>query len=49
MGLRGPALGDERLREMPKAGSRVHAEGTLEPEMMLEMAAVRGYGSDTAQ
>ncbi len=49
MGPRGPALGDERLREMPKAGSYVHAEGTLGPEMMFEMAAVRGYDSDRAQ
>ena len=49
MGPRGPALGDERSREMPKAELHVHAEGTLEPEMMFEMAAVTGYGSDTAQ
>ena len=49
MGPRGPALGDERSREMPKAELHVHAESTLEPEMMFEMAAVTGYGSDTAQ
>jgi adenosine deaminase len=46
---RNPALGDERLREMPKAELHVHVEGTLEPEMMFEMAARNGirlrYGS----
>ncbi len=49
MGPRNPALSDEHLREMPKAELHVHVEGTLEPEMMFEMAARNGvrlrYGS----
>jgi adenosine deaminase len=49
MGPRDPALSDERLKEMPKAELHVHVEGTLEPEMMFEMAARNGvclpYGS----
>jgi adenosine deaminase len=49
MGPRDPALSDERLKEMPKAELHVHIEGTLEPEMMFEMAARNGvrlrYGS----
>jgi adenosine deaminase len=49
MGPRNPALRDEHLREMPKAELHVHVEGTLEPEMMFEMAARNGvrlrYGS----
>ena len=42
IGPRNTALGDERLREMPKAELHVHVEGTLEPEMMFEMAARNG-------
>jgi adenosine deaminase len=49
MGPRNPALSDEHLREMPKAELHVHVEGTLEPQMMFEMAARNGvrlrYGS----
>jgi len=49
MGPWNPALSDEHLREMPKAELHVHVEGTLEPEMMFEMAARNGvrlrYGS----
>jgi adenosine deaminase len=49
MGARDPALSDEQLRKMPKAELHVHVEGTLEPEMMFEMAARNGvrlrYGS----
>lgn len=49
MGSWDHALGDEHLREMPKAELHVHIEGTLEPEMMFEMAARNGvrlrYGS----
>ena len=33
MSSRDPALGNERLRQMPKAELHVHVEGTLEPEM----------------
>ena len=42
-------LTDELLREMPKAELHIHIEGSLEPEMMFEMAARNGvrmrYGS----
>jgi len=33
MSSRDPALGNERLRQMPKAELHVHVEGTLEPGM----------------
>jgi adenine deaminase len=49
MGLGDIAPTDELLRGMPKAELHIHIEGSLEPEMMVEMAArngVRlGYGS----
>src|SRR5215213_9035674 len=49
MRLRDSALTDELLREMPKAELHIHIEGSLEPEMMFEMAARNGvrlrYGS----
>ena len=42
-------LTDERLKEMPKAELHIHIEGSLEPEMMFELAARNGvrlrYGS----
>jgi adenosine deaminase len=43
---RNPALSDERLREITKAELHVHFEGTLEPEMMFEMAARNGLNFD---
>src|ERR671911_1709744 len=49
MSLRDSALTDELLRQMPKAELHIHIEGSLEPEMMFEIAARNGvrlrYGS----
>jgi adenosine deaminase len=49
MRLGDSALTDELLREMPKAELHIHIEGSLEPEMMFEIAARNGvvlrYGS----
>jgi adenosine deaminase len=42
MRLRDSALTDELLREMPKAELHIHIEGSLEPNMMFEMAARNG-------
>src|SRR5215211_6546229 len=42
MRLRDSALTDEFLKEMPKAELHIHIEGSLEPEMMFEMAARNG-------
>lgn len=38
MRLRDSALTDELLREMPKAELHIHIEGSLEPELMFEIA-----------
>jgi adenosine deaminase len=46
---RDPALTDGFLKRMPKAELHIHIEGSLEPEMMFEIAARNGvrlrYGS----
>ena len=42
MRLRDYALTDELLREIPKAELHIHIEGSLEPNMMFEMAARNG-------
>jgi adenosine deaminase len=44
MRLGGSALADELLREMPKAELHIHIEGSLEPEMMFEIASRNGVG-----
>jgi adenosine deaminase len=44
MRLGGSALTDELLREMPKAELHIHIEGSLEPEMMFEIASRNGVG-----
>jgi adenine deaminase len=49
MRQRDSALTDGLLRGIPKAELHIHIEGSLEPEMMFEMAARNGvwlrYGS----
>src|SRR5215212_9825650 len=49
MRLRDSALADELLRQIPKAELHIHIEGSLEPQMMFEIAARNGvrlrYGS----
>jgi adenine deaminase len=49
MRLRDSALTDKLLRKIPKAELHIHIEGSLEPEMMFEIAARNGvrlrYGS----
>jgi adenosine deaminase len=42
MRLRDSAPTDEFLKEIPKAELHIHIEGSLEPEMMFEMAARNG-------
>jgi hypothetical protein len=44
MGSRDPALSDEHSRILPKAELHVHVDGTLEPEMMFEMAVASYFG-----
>jgi adenosine deaminase len=42
MRMRDSALTDEILREMPKAELHIHIEGSLEPELMFEIAGRNG-------
>jgi hypothetical protein len=42
MRLRDSVLTDRLLRKIPKAELHIHIEGSLEPEMMFEMAARNG-------
>src|ERR671911_1209923 len=42
MRLRDSALTDELLSEMPKAALHIHIEGSLEPELMFEIAGRNG-------
>ncbi len=42
MSLRDPAIGDAFLMGLPKAELHVHIEGTLEPEMMFDLARRNG-------
>ena len=42
MNLRDSAFTEELLMQMPKAELHIHIEGSLEPEMMFEIAARNG-------
>jgi adenine deaminase len=42
MRLRDSELTDELLTEMPKAELHIHIEGSLEPELMFEIAGRNG-------
>ncbi|CAA9433355.1 MAG: Adenosine deaminase [uncultured Rubrobacteraceae bacterium] len=48
MSLRYPAAGEAFLRGLPKAELHVHIEGSLEPEMMFEIARRNGIALEYA-
>jgi adenosine deaminase len=48
MSLRYPAAGEAFLRGFPKAELHVHIEGSLEPEMMFEIARRNGIALEYA-
>jgi adenosine deaminase len=48
MSLRYPAAGEAFLKGLPKAELHVHIEGSLEPEMMFEIAWRNGIALEYA-